>query len=57
MKQVIKMYKKLCDEYIEKNLDRICSLQAFLKFKYKHEKNPTKKSLIMDVIKYAETDF
>ncbi len=57
MKKVIALYTNLCDEYIEKNVQKVCSLQAFLDFKYKNEKNFIRKSLIMDVINYAKTDF
>lgn len=52
-----KLYVKLCDEYIKKNVQRVCSLQTFLTAKYKQCKNPTRAALIYEVIQYAETDF
>ena len=57
MKKMYKLYCKLCDEYIEKNVQKYCSLQSFLQFKYDNEKNYSRKNLIMDVINYAKTDF
>lgn len=52
-----KLYSKLCDEYIAKNVQRLCSLQTFLKSKYEHEKNVVKKAAIMDVINMAANDY
>jgi hypothetical protein len=57
MKKVLEMYGKLCDEYNNKNYQRLCSLQTFLQTKMESEKNPFNKAIIREVIKYAETDF
>jgi hypothetical protein len=57
MKKIIKLYEKLCDEYINGNYEKLCSLQSFLRFKYNNEKNPVKKHLLIDVINYAENDY
>lgn len=57
MKKIIKLYKKLCDEYINGNYEKLCSLQYFLWVKYNNEKNPVKKHLLIDVINYSENDY
>lgn len=57
MKKVIKLYTALCDEYNNKNIQRLCSLQTFLQSKHDNCNNPVKKSLLQDVINYAATDY
>lgn len=57
MKQVIALYSKLCIEYNDKNIQRLCSLQTFLQSKYDNCKSPVKKSLLQDVINYAANDY
>ncbi len=52
-----KLYGKLCDEYINKNIQNLCSLQTFLQFKYDNEKNIVRKNLILDVINIAANDY
>jgi len=57
MKDVLKLYNKLCIEYNDKNIQNLCSLQTFLNAKYNSCKNGNKRALIYEVIKYAENDF
>lgn len=57
MKKVIDLYGKLCSEYNDKNIQRLCSLQTFLQFKYDNCKSPVKKDLLLSVINYAANDY
>ena len=57
MKVLNKLYTKLSNEYNKNNIQKYCSFQSFLEFKYNECKNSAKKSLIHDVIEYAKTDF
>jgi len=57
MKTMLKLYRQLCDEYNNKGYYKLCSLQRFLETKYMSAKGVERKSLILDVINYAKTDF
>lgn len=57
MNDILKLYDKLCIEYNNKNIQKLCSLQTFLESKYNSCKNGDKRALIYEVIKYAENDF
>jgi hypothetical protein len=52
-----KLYSKLCTEYNDKNIQRLCSLQTFLQFKYNNCKNTAKKSLLYEVLNIAANDY
>lgn len=52
-----KLYIKLCDEYINKGLERVTSLQSFIYSRYEACKSIDKKALLYDAWIISENDF